>query len=159
MAQPTTPHGQTMPPNTPESNRTVLVEVGLKPTQQRIAILGALKAADDHLTAEALYENLKPSQPSLSLATVYRTLDLLVENGLIKRVPYGQTGMRFDANMTCHHHLICKETNQILDYNSQELNSMLNQFFEQNPIPGFNINDFQLNISGRIKTKASSKGH
>ena len=62
-----------------------------------------------------IYETLRAKIPNLSLGTVYRNLNVLVELGLIRRLPFSDTFDRFDANLEMHHHLICEKCGRVED--------------------------------------------
>lgn len=68
-----------------------------------------------HPTAEEVYAQLKPKAPGLSLATVYRNLMILSENGDIKRLRMLQGGDRFDGQMENHYHAVCKQCGKVFD--------------------------------------------
>ena len=89
--------------------------LGLALTPQRLAIYHALAGDDSHPSAEEIYREVKPELPSLSLGTVYRTLELLEENGLISRVLTLSPQARYDANQDEHHHFICLRCRRVLD--------------------------------------------
>jgi Fur family transcriptional regulator, peroxide stress response regulator len=126
-----------------------LIEKGLKVTPQRIAILEAIITLNNHPTAENINEYIKKNHPHISVGTVYKVLDALVENALIKKVKTERDIMRYDAVMENHHHLYCSDSDRIEDYNSEELNEMLEKYFKKNGIPGFKIEDIKLQIIGR----------
>ena len=86
---------------------------GLPVTTQRRVILEAVLQRDDHPTADQIYEAVQDRIPQLSRTTVYRTLDTLLELGVIRRVHLtGATG-RFDGKIRRHHHLVCMQCNKI----------------------------------------------
>jgi len=68
-----------------------------------------------HPTAEWIYDQLKREFPSLSMGTVYRNLSILIEQGLIKKIDFGSTFDRFDANIGPHYHFICERCGSIID--------------------------------------------
>jgi Fur family peroxide stress response transcriptional regulator len=88
---------------------------GLALTPQRLAIYRALREALDHPSPEGLYARVKGRMPSLSLATVYKTLEALVRVGLAAEVPATGKTKRYDANMERHHHLICTRCDEVRD--------------------------------------------
>lgn len=135
--------------------REQLALANLKPTQQRLAILLALCNSEDHLSAEALLEQLRPHYPTISLGTVYRTLEVLADAEVIKRVATPNGILRFDAKLHAHHHLVHTESGEIEDYEDEELNKLLRNYFAKKPIPGFTITDFQLNLSGSGRRRQS----
>lgn len=94
---------------------------GIRVTPQRLAVYQALAEDLTHPGAEAIYVRLKPEIPSLSLATVYRILEALVGQGLIRKVSTeGGTG-RFDANVEPHQHLVCRTCSQLVDFEDPAL--------------------------------------
>jgi Fur family peroxide stress response transcriptional regulator len=95
--------------------RQCCAERGLTLTPQRLAIYHALAGDDSHPCAEALFRRIKPAMPSLSLGTVYRTLELFVAHGLVSRLHPTDDTARFDANREDHHHLICTACGRVFD--------------------------------------------
>jgi Fur family transcriptional regulator, peroxide stress response regulator len=89
---------------------------GLRRTPQRLEIFRALAEAADHPTAERLHERLQRRMPTLSLDTVYRTLNTLTEHGLVHKVETVESQARFEAYEGPHHHLICRKCREIVDF-------------------------------------------
>ncbi len=108
-------------------------------------ILEAVLRRDDHPTADQIYEAVQDSIPQLSRTTVYRTMETLLELGVIRRVHLtGSTG-RFDGKIRRHHHLVCRQCNKIIDIEDECL--------DQVPVPkqklkGFEVDDFSVQFSG-----------
>ncbi len=88
---------------------------GRRLTPQREAVLDTLRATTSHPTAEELKFMVQERLPTISLGTVYRNLQLLVEAGYAQRLPTQQSCHRFDGNVTPHHHVICRECGRIAD--------------------------------------------
>lgn len=84
-------------------------------THQRLAVYEELAVRRDHPSAEALYESLRKSYPSLSLATVYKTLQTLHEMGMVARVDSPAAQARYDAIVETHHHAVCASCGRIED--------------------------------------------
>ncbi|MFI5362282.1 MAG: Fur family transcriptional regulator [Elusimicrobiota bacterium] len=84
-------------------------------THQRLAVYEELAARNDHPSAESLYESLKTDYPSLSLATVYKTLQTLHVMGMVARVDSPAAQARFDAIVDTHHHAVCSACGRIED--------------------------------------------
>jgi Fe2+ or Zn2+ uptake regulation protein len=95
--------------------RIRLRERGKRMTPQRIAVLEALRATASHPTAEELRVLVQEVMPKVSLGTVYRNLHLLVEEGWVRRLPTPQGSHRFDADLSAHLHVICRECGRISD--------------------------------------------
>jgi len=74
-----------------------------------------LQSTGRHPTAEWIYDQLKGEFPSLSMGTVYRNLSVLIEQGLIKKIDFGSTFDRFDANTGPHYHFVCERCGSIID--------------------------------------------
>lgn len=90
-------------------------KAGLKVTPQRAAIFSMLASTDVHPTPEEVYSEIHKSTPSISLATVYKILDLFHDRGFIRRVSTSEQVARYDANLDSHHHLICSVCGRIRD--------------------------------------------
>ncbi len=123
---------------------------GLKITPQRIAILEAIMELHSHPTAENIFEYIRKTHPNIATATVYKVLDALTENGLIKKVKTERDVMRYDAITETHHHLYCSETDRIEDYFDTELNEIIEDYFTKKKIPDFKIEDVKLQIIGKF---------
>ncbi|HOU64249.1 MAG: transcriptional repressor [Bacteroidales bacterium] len=120
----------------------------LKITPQRIAIYNALLERTDHPTAEVIYQEIQPQFPGISLSTVYNTLEMLCEKGLIQKVKTGRDNMRYDAIEQPHHHLYSAQTDRMEDYFDEELDQWLKEYFSRKHIKGFKIQDIKLQITG-----------
>lgn len=88
---------------------------GFKITPQRIAIIKTLQKKNQHPSAEIVYNKLRIEFPSLSLTTVYKTLDILCELGELKEIYISGERVLYDTNSSPHHHLICKRCLRIID--------------------------------------------
>lgn len=126
---------------------------GMKVTPQRIAVLEAIYALHNHPSADKIIENVRKSHPSISTATVYKVLDALVENQLIRKVTTESDVMRYDGILERHHHLYCQESEKIEDYQDDELDHLLDEYFKRKQIPGFNIEEIRLQIKGKFSKK------
>jgi len=104
--------------------REALAKKGLPLTQQRLAVFEALEKAKDHPSAEALHSALRERYPSLSLATVYKTLQTLKDVGLAQVVNAPHTEARFDAITGVHHHAICQACGKIEDVFDDRLDKL-----------------------------------
>jgi Fur family peroxide stress response transcriptional regulator len=94
---------------------------GVKATHQRTEILRELVGTTEHPDAETLYRRVRQRIPAISLDTVYRTLKLLEDKGIIARVRSLGNRARFDANTDRHHHFVCCECGMIGDFYSDAL--------------------------------------
>jgi Fe2+/Zn2+ uptake regulation proteins len=93
----------------------------LKLTPQRIAVYHMLKSTTSHPSAENIYDAIKNDYPTMSLATVYKTLKTLVEIGLIQEINVGEGNFRYDANAKSHPHIMCLNCGKVDDIHSADL--------------------------------------
>lgn len=128
-----------------------LKEKGLKVTPQRAAIYEAILKLNNHPTAENIIEYIKTNNPNISVGTVYKVLDTLVENNFLKKVKTEKDIMRYDALLSNHHHLYCVETDRIEDFEDDQLSTMIQNYFQTHQIKNFIIQDIKLQITGKFK--------
>jgi Fur family peroxide stress response transcriptional regulator len=97
--------------------RAILEDAGLRCTPQRLAVYDHLTRADEHPTAEDIYRAVRSEVPRISLATVYKALEALVETGVAARLPpvAGDAGARYDARRDPHYHFRCLRTGTVHD--------------------------------------------
>lgn len=84
-------------------------------TKQRQAILETLKSSHSHPDANWIYKKVSRKIPNISLGTVYRNLNILIKEEIIKELTYQPNVVRYDANRKLHHHIICYSCNKIED--------------------------------------------
>jgi Fur family iron response transcriptional regulator len=100
----------------PRDHHTMLADVGLRPTQQRIALAKLLYACGDrHVTAEMLYAEATRNNLPVSLATIYNTLNQFAKVGLLREVGLNGSITYFDTNTSNHHHFFMEDENKIHD--------------------------------------------
>lgn len=99
----------------------LLREKGLKVTPQRIAVYNMLLSTTEHPNAEMIYKTLEPANPTMSLATVYKTLDFFKQLGLVQELNVGEPSSRYDAVVKCHPHTVCKVCGKVDDLHMEEL--------------------------------------
>ncbi|MBN2542623.1 transcriptional repressor [bacterium] len=93
-----------------------LKEKGVKVTPQRVAILEYIVKVNDHLTAEEIHNYVKSKFPSISMATVYSTLQKLIEIGEVEELSIKKRGEAcFEPKSEGHHHLLCTSCGKILN--------------------------------------------
>jgi Fur family peroxide stress response transcriptional regulator len=106
----------------PEILVSALKQGGLRLTPQRIAICNLLAGTDAHPTAAMIFEDIRRFYPSLSLTTVYNTLDVLVEAGVINVLGHaGDNTVHYDANTNPHVNLACISCHTIVDIESPQM--------------------------------------
>ena len=100
---------------------------GFKVTPQRLAVYEVLSKTKAHPNAEAIYNELQPHYPTMSLATVYKTLDILSEIGLIQVLNVGEESFRYDANTDSHPHVRCMDCGRVDDMHDIDANAFVKQ--------------------------------
>lgn len=115
-------------------------------TGQRRLILQVLAEAGDHPSVEDLYERARALDPSVSMATVYRTVNLLDELGLIVRHEFKESFARFEVNADHHHHLIDLESGEVIEFQNEELEALKEKIANE---LGYEIVDHTLELYGR----------
>ncbi|MGL1930550.1 MAG: transcriptional repressor [Desulfotalea sp.] len=94
----------------------------MRMTKQRIAILQELQKSCQHLTADVLYDRVRKVLPKVSLATIYRNLELMAEGRMIKQLDVGGSKKVFDADVTPHHHIFCLSCHRVdnIDFTGED---------------------------------------
>ena len=129
------------------------IDAGLKMTGPRKTILKVLGESIDHPSVEAVYERAKALDASISIATVYRTLNMLDELDLVTRHEFKENFSRYETNMEHHHHLIDLETGQVIEFQNSELEKLKERIAKE---MGFELVDHRLELYGRkIKNKVA----
>jgi Fur family ferric uptake transcriptional regulator len=108
-----------MDPRIKERLETHLSASGLRRTKQREVIVEAAFATDDHFNADDLLEKARKLDRTISRATIYRTLQLLVECGLLREVDFGRDQTYYDPNFLDkpqHNHLICLDCDRVVEF-------------------------------------------
>jgi len=88
---------------------------GYRSTRQRLAVLKVLQKTKSHPDANWIYERVRKEIPHISLGTIYRTLGVLKEAGLLRELDYGSSLSHFDANIENHPHIVCTNCGRIDD--------------------------------------------
>jgi Fur family ferric uptake transcriptional regulator len=99
----------------------LLRQKGQRPTPQRMMILSVLAEHGGHLPAEAIYEQVRRQYPSINLSTIYRTLEMLRDQGIVSETDLGGGVRQFELLDRPHHHLICLHCGQMADLDAATL--------------------------------------
>lgn len=91
------------------------VENGIRMTTQRAVILAEVQSAEKHLTAAEIFARVRGKYPTIAYGTVYRTLHLLAEHGLIQEFPFGDHATQFDRRTDRHDHVYCRICERLMD--------------------------------------------
>ncbi|MHA2233531.1 MAG: Fur family transcriptional regulator [Candidatus Hodarchaeales archaeon] len=104
-----------------------LRELGYKVTPQRLTIFETVLPCRDHPTAEQIYQRVVKSHPTISMATVYHTLHLLGELGLVQELGLSEGRSRFDPNTNPHINIICPTCGDVYDYMGEHIEQFWSQ--------------------------------
>lgn len=138
--------------------KKMLKEKGLKVTNQRLLVLEVLAAnRDRHMTAEDIYELVREDYPEIGLATIYRTVQLLLEMQLVDRINLDDGCVRYEIGEEFygnshgkhhHHHLICKNCGKVLSFRDDLLDELERHIETET---GFYVLDHELKFYGQCK--------
>lgn len=106
-----------------ESFQAAVKAAGIKLTHQRLEVFRELAKTTEHPDAETIFKGVQRRVPTVSLDTVYRTLWMLRDLGLVSTLP-SRDGVRFDVNRERHHHYVCMRCGRVRDFTSDELDSL-----------------------------------
>ncbi len=102
-----------------------LREKGYRLTPQRLIILSAIEASDEHISAEEIYAQVAARYPNVNISTVYRTLELLKKLGMVYEINLGEGRIRFHSEGSGHHHhLVCQQCGTVIDIDEATLSSL-----------------------------------
>lgn len=139
--------------------RQALEQAGRRYTRQRAAVFAYLRSVDCHPTAEQVFAQVRQQLPNLSLATVYKALEALVDAGLAARLADSGGGpIRYDGRAQPHYHLRCEKTGQVRDlqlpYDPGLLERLSPDLVRELRAQGFEILGHRLEILGRFRDPA-----
>ena len=111
----------------------LLREKGFKVTPQRLAIYKVLANTKAHPSAEMIFSQLQPLYPTMSLATVYKTVDILREIGLIQVLNAGEDSFRYDADISMHPHVRCLQCGRVDDLHDVDFGDFVAKVAQKTP--------------------------
>jgi len=121
-----------------------LNQFGIQPTPQRIAVAEFVLRTDKHPTADEVWARVRKGSPTLSRATVYNTLNLFAEKGLLKLQPLKEGVVVFDAHVKPHHHFIDEATGKVYDVPWDAVKVTGEESLEK-----FEVREYQVVLRGR----------
>ena len=125
---------------------------GIRPSAHRLAVAGYVLETTDHPSAEQVLERVRSQFPLLSRATVYNTLNLLVEKGLLRELVLSEGKVVFDPKLDRHHHFIDDETGQIAYVPWSAL-----PVGDAGRIPGYEVREYMVVMRGRKRGHRGQK--
>lgn len=121
-----------------------LREHGVQPTPQRIAVAEYILSTDAHPSADEVWAKVRDRCPTLSRATVYNTLHLFAEKGLLRTHPLREGVVVFDAHVGPHHHFIDEESGKVFDVPWEAV-----KVTGEKALEAFEVQDYQVVMRGR----------
>lgn len=112
---------------------SMLREKGFKVTPQRLAIYKVLANTKAHPSAEMIFNELQPHYPTMSLATVYKTVEILREIGLLQILNAGEDSFRYDADITMHPHVRCLHCGRVDDLHQVDSREFVSEVASKTP--------------------------
>jgi Fe2+ or Zn2+ uptake regulation protein len=129
----------------------LLRDHGIQPSAQRVAVAGYVLATNEHPSAELVFRRVRERFPWISRATVYNTLNLFVEKGLLQRLSIAEDSVVFDPITTTHHHFIDEETGAIYDVPWERV-----QVCNIETLQDYEVREYQVVMRGKLNAKGES---
>ena len=129
-----------------------LTEHGIQPSAQRVAVADYVLYTTDHPSADQVWAEVKRGFPMLSRATVYNTLNLFTEKGLLRELVLAEGKVVFDPKLDPHHHFLDEETGEIVDVPWSALDVR-----RVHALNGFDVREYQVVMRGK-KTRPQKRG-
>jgi len=133
-----------------QGTEDALREHGIQPSAQRVAVAEYVLHTHEHPSADLVWKRVRDQFPWISRATVYNTLNLFVEKGLLRRLTFAEDSVVFDPRTDTHHHFIDDETGEIIDVPWEKV-----QVCNIESMRGYEISDYQVVMHGTRKVSRS----
>ncbi len=132
--------------------RELCHQYDLAVTHQRAIIYQALFSMSGHPSPEQVYERVRRQIPSISLATVYKTINTFIETGIVREASVHRGSIRLDSNPEPHHHMVCTRCKTIFDLDQAAISPVL---IEGTLPDGFQVQRFSIEVLGLCKQCAN----
>lgn len=129
-----------------DSTRSRLIEHGVRPSAHRLAVAEYVLATHDHPSADRVWREVAARFPAISRATVYNTLNLFVEKGLLRALHLDPESVVFDPKLDTHHHFIDEKTGAIHDVPWEKV-----QVCNVDRLRGYEVHDYMVVMRGTVK--------
>lgn len=127
----------------------LVTDAPFRMTPQRQAVLDAVRESHEHLTVEQIHQQVQAIVPGLGMATVYRTLDLLVEHGLVLALRLGELPVtRYDGNLARHDHVRCEDCGAVWDVDLKLPAAVLARAAAATDV---DVSGYELQLTGRCQ--------
>jgi Fur family transcriptional regulator, peroxide stress response regulator len=138
--------------------RQALEKSGWRMTRQRGAVFKYLRSVESHPTAEQVFRAVRPQLPKLSLATVYKALEALVDAGLAAKLTDLEGRAHYDGRSDAHYHFRCEETGEVHDlalpYDPRLLEKLGADVVEMLRRQGYHVTGHRLELLGQMETRS-----
>jgi Fur family ferric uptake transcriptional regulator len=132
----------------------ICLEKGLRMTEQRRVIARVLSDSQDHPDVELVYKRASEIDDTISISTVYRTVRMFEENGILERHDFGDGRARYEEASEDHHdHLINVQTGQVIEFTSEQIEELQKKIAEE---LGFELIDHRLELYGKPLPKMAT---
>lgn len=128
-----------------------MMKTGMVKTKQRELIIAAVQGSCTHPTADEVFQSIRAQLPTISLATVYRNLGILSEQGVIRKIEIPDGRDRFDCCLADHDHFLCRSCGRLWDF---QLAHPLVELIP--PETGFQVQDYALVVRGTCRECAAA---
>ncbi len=122
------------------------MNAGMRMTAQRVLIADTLEQSIDHPDVDEIYKRANEKDPTISIATVYRTLGIFEKAGLVHKVSIGDSRAHYEVARDDHEHLVDVENGQIHEFKNDELTELLSNIADE---MGFELTGHKLEVFGR----------
>ena len=130
-----------------------LTERGIQPSAQRVAVADYVLYTTDHPSADRVWAEVKRGFPMLSRATVYNTLNLFIEKGLLRELVLAEGRVLFDPKLDPHHHFLDEETGEIVDVPWAALDVR-----RVHSLNGLDVREYQVVMRGKKSARPQKRG-
>ncbi len=131
--------------------RKILKDANLRVTPQRITVLEAISQINNHPSADDISRIMQNNHPNIALGTIYNILDSFTSAGILTRVKTDKGSMLYDMVSDKHHHLYGSNSDRIEDYYDDDLDHLLEEYFNNKNIKGFDIEEIKVQVVGKFK--------
>jgi Fe2+ or Zn2+ uptake regulation protein len=137
------------------SLRSALEQAGWRYTRQRCAVFDYLRSVESHPTAEEVYQSVRQQIPNISLATVYKALEALVDAKLAAKLANADGPARYDCRCDAHYHIRCTKTGEVRDlpipFDHNLLEKLDPSLVASLRAQGFQVTDYRLELLGHFE--------
>ncbi len=130
-----------------------MTEHGIQPSAQRVAVADYVLYTTDHPSADQVWAEVKRTFPMLSRATVYNTLNLFTEKGLLRELVLAEGKVVFDPKLDPHHHFLDEESGEIVDVPWSALDVR-----RVHSLSGFDVREYQVVMRGKRSARPHKRG-